>query len=176
MKLILIGMLLASQVVCNRGNPDRAHTICKNDGYECTTYTIDNKLTVYFWSRTYSYLNRQSAITFMCEVRNETGSPLLFDRRNYSIRSNREEYVLEPARKATSSEFVFFKDTLRIPPGSKINVPVFQFLSKNKMSHLEYKQLIANDTVSFEYARSNQKDTIFRLYGIPGGESNDNEK
>jgi hypothetical protein len=176
MKLFLLSMLLTTQTICHSGYHDPANTVCRNGVYKCTTYRADNDLFMNFWNRSYSFMSRQSVIAFLCEVSNNADSTVLFDRRKFFIRSNREEYVLLRPWRMTSREYVFFKDTFSVPAGATVKIPLFQFATKNKMSYKEYKQLIASDTVSFEYSHGNRTDTIFRLYGIPRDEIKNDER
>ena len=166
MKLLLAGMLLVSPLVCSKRYPDHANIIC--DRADCKTYMTHNNLTIRFefLESYYHYFLDRSAIGIQCHVENNTNYTLLFDRRNFSIRSNKQEYVLEPYGELTKRGSVEnWQDQLRVTPGQfRYN---FEFRSKSKMSEKEYNKLIAADTISFEYSGNDHKDLIFRMTGIP---------
>lgn len=163
MKLFLLTVLLTSPVLCNSGYPDRGRFICVSKEKDCITYNTDNHLSMSFSSGHFQYFNKRCVVGIFGAVENHTDSVLHFDRQNFQLNSNQQEYELHMRKIMKNSKHITLPDTFSLRPGEVDDVYVFEFWSKNKMSRQEYYKILAGDTVNLIFSRSAAKDTILRM-------------
>ncbi len=162
MKLLLLTILLTSQVICNGGYPDPGRFLCVSKKNDCLTYNTNNHLRVSFSRCHYHYMNRRCVIGIFCTVENRTDSVLHFDRQNFMINSKQGAYELNKRRIMKDNKLITLPDTFNLRPGGIDDIYVFEFWSKDKMSHQEYNKLLASDTVNLIFSGST-KDTILQM-------------
>ena len=163
MKLLFVGLLFILPFNCHR-YPDHARFICSKR--YCRNFTAKNQLTIEFSNAHFFYTSgKKKSIAIECVIINKNRDSLLFDIRDFSISSKNGEYDIVPRQMAKAFNVKTLSDTFKIAPGRTDVNYYFAFISKNTMSEKKYYNILLHDTVSFEYANSNYRDTVFLLVG-----------
>ena len=162
MNQFFIALLAASQLLYNGITPQPYYLgkiICSEPG--CKDFKRINGLWVAFTGIKYSYKKKKSTVKVFCSLVNNTNDTLLLNRRLFSISSDTNEYVLQPAVEWKRGIPKIIPDTVfRIPGPYGKDVPYsFEFTSKNKMS----RKLMRSDTLHFQYSGGGQPTTLFRI-------------
>jgi hypothetical protein len=164
MKAILMMLLAGSMWVCSCQLVKHGQIICK-EKKGCENFTVNNGLTLRFKEAEYSFSFRRNDVAFFCELKNNSGNPLIFNRQFFSIVSKEYEYNVMPGSTYKNGKRRLFPDTISLAPGEFDKDFVLYFRSKNTMSRKGFRKFCFSDTLKLMFANADKKDTVLQLIG-----------
>ena len=164
MNPIFLILLAGSTLVCSCRLVKYAQIVCKEKS-QCENFTLNNGLSLRFEEAFYSFSFRRNNVEFRCELENNSGNRLLFNRQHFSIVSKENEYHVMPGSTYKNGKRRFYPDTIGLAPGESDTYFILYFKPKKGISRKEFKKSCARDTLSLVYANGDKKETILRLTG-----------
>lgn len=160
----IIFVLLAGLILCGCGFLKHGQILCDKNS-RCENFTIENGLSLRYKEIVYRYFHGRRILVLTCTVENNSNNQLLFDRRSFSIISNKEKYELQPWMIYKNSKLQTMPDTFSLKRGEIYMEYVFDFKSENKITRKKFYKFFLSDTLRLEYANGDQKNNVLRFIG-----------